>query len=290
MMISGHRGNVREISAGPYRGMVIKDSSIDLFLQANGNPDNLFENNGYLLKSSGSTRSAIAELNDIGSEIQSEKLFVKSFLFKNLFHSLKPHFTKHRAQISWDVSWYLLDRSISVPEPKGYLTKLRGPFCLRGYFFCQALLNCSSLDGLTQDRAQLCNRLDAGGLISVLARNIASLHDNGVIHGDLKWSNILIKEDENQPWFVDFDSAKLHRHSPPPRAYARDLARFLLSGLEAGIEETILERLLDEYVNYRKLVRANIDEPVAKILEKLKHRHQKEYGDKGASSKTGTES
>jgi RIO kinase 1 len=176
-----------------------------------------------------------------------------------------------------------------VPEPKGYLTKLRGPFCLRGYFFCQALLDCSSLDGLARDRAQLCSRLDAGDLISVLARNIASLHDNGVIHGDLKWSNILINEDANQQWFVDFDSAKLYRHSPPPKAYARDLARFILSGLEAGIEEIILERLLDEYVHHRKLARANIDEPVAKILDKLKHRHQRRYGEKGARSRTGTE-
>jgi hypothetical protein len=87
----------------------------------------------------------------------------------------------------WKVSWHLLNHSIPVPKPEGYLLKKKKPICLSGYYFSEALRRCPSLHELTEDLAQLNERLDAGGLSRVAAHYVAALHDSGATHGDLKF-------------------------------------------------------------------------------------------------------
>ncbi len=132
-------------------------------------------------------------------------LFVKKFLFKGIVHSLKPLFRPHRAQVMWRVSWHLLNHSIPVAEPEGYLIKQRGPFCLKGYFFARVLPRCLALAELAKDLDPFTKRFDSEGLIETLVQNVARMHSSGVSHGDLKWSNILVHEDKNELWFVDID-------------------------------------------------------------------------------------
>jgi RIO kinase 1 len=175
----------------------------------------------------------------------------------------------------WHVSWHLLKSSIPVPEPEGYLIKQRGPFCLEGYFFSKVLSSCSSLEALSKDLRLLSKRLDSGGLIGNLARKVAALHDSGTTHGDLKWSNILVHEEKNDLWFVDFDGAKLHNSCPDCKAVARDLARFVLSGLEAGVDGTLLAQFLGTYARRRNLSLKDIEGPMMKVLHKLRKRHEK---------------
>jgi len=281
---------VREILTGSFRGKVVVDSTIDHFLRNDGNPDDLLVDNSGLLKSSESTCSALVQIPAASRAGDLEPLFVKKFRFKGIVHSLKPLFRPHRAQVMWRVSWHLLNHSIPVAEPEGYLIKQRGPFCLRGYFFARVLPRCSTLDELAADLDQLTIRLESGGLNGALAQNIANMHNSGVSHGDLKWPNILVHKEKNELWFVDLDSAQLYGQSPSIKAAARDLARFLLSAQEAGIEEAILERFLNEYSHHRKLSRARIDGPIAKILTKLQDRHKKKYGDKRSRSGGNTTS
>jgi RIO kinase 1 len=162
-----------------------------------------------------------------------------------------------------------------VPEPVGYLIKQKGPFWREAYFFSKAVTGCDNLGTLARDDTRLSDRLDSGGLTEALARAIALLHDSGVTHGDLKWSNILVDQKGNKPWFVDLDAAKLRGCFLGPPHVARDLARFLLSGLEAGMDESIMQRFLDEYAFRRKLSREDIDAPMTRVLRKLKKRHER---------------
>ena len=143
---------------------------------------------------------------------------------------------------------------------------------------------------LAKDLDPFTKRFDSEGLIETLVQNVARMHSSGVSHGDLKWSNILVHEDKNELWFVDLDSAQLYGRAPSTKAVARDLARFVLSGREAGIAEAILQRFLNEYAHHRKLSRARIDGPIVKILTKLQGRHKKKYGDKKSKSGSGTTS
>jgi RIO kinase 1 len=121
----------------------------------------------------------------------------------------------------------------------------------------------------------LCERLDSGGLSLVAAHCVAALHDSGATHGDLKWTNILVNEKENQLWLIDFDASKIYRGHLGPNGIARDLARFVLSGLEAGINGAILAGFLGHYAQHRNLKLKDIEGPMMKVLRKLRKRHEK---------------
>ena len=266
---------MRKVSSGPHRGMVVVDSTLDHFLQNDGDPDALFQHSGSLLKSSSSTRSALVNLDPVSGDVVSKGLYVKEFRYKGVVHSLKSLLGKHRAQVMWKVSWHLLKHSIAVPEPEGYLLKQRGPICLGGYFFSRALRGCPSFHELAEDLAKLNEMLDSGGLSRIAAHYIAALHDSGATHGDLKWTNILIDEEENHLWLIDLDASKIYRVHLGPKRIARDLARFVLSGLEAGVDGTILAGFLNHYAQHRNLTVNDIEGPMMKVLKKLRKRHEK---------------
>jgi len=266
---------MRKVSSGPFRGMVVVDSTLDHFLQNDGDPDALFQHSGSLLKSSSSTRSALVDPDSVSGDVVSKGLYVKEFRYKGVVHSLKHLFGKHRAQVMWKVSWHLLKHSIPVPEPEGYLLKQKGPICPGGYYFSKALRRCPSLHELTEDLDQLNERLDSGGLSLVAAHCVAALHDSGATHGDLKWANILVNEKENNLWLIDLDASRIHGGQLGPKGIARDLARFVLSGLEAGINGAILAGFLGHYAQRRNLKLIDIEGPMMNILKKLRKRHER---------------
>jgi len=270
---------MRQVSSGPFRGMVVVDSTLDHFLQNDGDPDVLFQHSGSLLKSSSSTRSALVNLDSVSGDVESKSLYVKEFRYKGVVHSLKHLFGKHRAQVMWKVSWHLLNNSIPVPKPEGYLLKKKGPICLSGYYFSKALRRSPSLHELTEDLDQLNESLDSGGLSRVAPNYVAALHDSGATHGDLKWTNILVNEQESQLWLIDLDASRIHSGHLGPKGIARDLARFVLSGLEAGVDGKILARFLDRYAQRRNLKLINIEGPMMKVLQKLRKRHERKRQD-----------
>jgi hypothetical protein len=265
---------MRTVSAGPLRGMVVVDSTLDQFLQNDGALDALFQDSGSLLKSGSSTRSALVSSELISGDVVSGGLYVKEFRYKGMVHSLKQLFGKHRAQVMWRVSWHLLKNSIPVPVPEGYLLQKSGPFCREGYFFSEALSDCNSLGSLAWTSRELSKRLAFGGLVEALARGIAALHDCGVTHGDLKWPNILVHDKDNRLWFVDLDSANLHTHFLGPSRVARDLARFVFYGFQTETSNAIIHRFLEEYCRHRKLDRGSVEASMAKMLKKLCKRHK----------------
>jgi RIO kinase 1 len=255
--------------------MVVLDSTLDRFLQNDGNPEAIFQQSGFLLKSSSSTRSVLVNPESVSGDVLSKGLYAKEFRYKGVVHSLKHLFGKHRAQVMWKVSWHLLNHSIPVPEPEGYLIKKKGPICLSGYYYSKAITKCTSLTELAKDLGQLKQKLSGGGLNWILAENIAKMHSSGAAHGDLKWSNILVHQVKNEVWFVDFDGAKLHSSSLDGKGVARDLARFVLSGLEAGVDGTIMARFLGHYARRRNLKLRDIEGPMMRVLQKLRKGHEK---------------
>jgi hypothetical protein len=266
--------DVRKISRANLEGMVVVGSAIDRFLKGNGDLKDLFSHDVQLIKSGDSIRNALVRLNDASLKISLKEIFVKEFRSKNTLHALKPCFSRHRAQIAWQISWYLLNTGIPVPEPEGYLLEKSGLFYRKVYFFSKVLSGCHSLATLARTSAEFNKRLDSGGLIEALARGVAGLHDSGVTHGDLKWSNILVHEKNNSFWFVDLDSAKLHTFFGGTSRVARDLARFVLYGFQTETDGVYINRFIDEYCRQRRLARESVEAKMARALKKFHRRHR----------------
>lgn len=83
-----------------------------------------------------------------------------------------------------------------------------------------------------------------------LGRLAGRLHRAGVVHGDLKWSNIMVGSPDarNAPRFclIDLDGAFWFK-GDDPAARARDMARFLCDGIKERIEDGLLMAFLDGY-------------------------------------------
>jgi tRNA A-37 threonylcarbamoyl transferase component Bud32 len=270
---------VRRVSEHGYRGEVVVGSSIDHYLSGLGDVEALFlDGRASVLKSSRSTRSVVVRVPSSEpsgtAELPTEEVFAKKYLFKNLLHSLKPMFLQHRSRVVWDLSWYLQGHGVSVPEPLGYLVKEAGPFCLAGYIFSEAISDCISLLELAKrsDRSQ--SRSELRKMMELAADHVAAMHEGGVTHGDLKWSNILFDRSPGRLWLVDLDSAKYHDHGLDPRRVARDLARFVLNALDVGADD-VGDCFLDAYALRRNLSRQLLDESMNSILRKLAERHRR---------------
>ncbi|MGV8075288.1 MAG: lipopolysaccharide kinase InaA family protein [Syntrophobacteraceae bacterium] len=270
---------IREISQPPFQGMVVADSIVDRFLQSGRTIEDLISQSALPIIESRSTRTAILTVDLESTPIDSNLLFFKEYRMKNLAHSLKPKFCDHRAVNVWNLSWRLLARNIPVPEPYGYLLKERGPFCLAGYSFFEFIPASRHLAAMAKMVAKGRTTLDFGALIESIATQVASMHEGGVVHGDLKWNNILIHESGTKFWFVDLDSARLYEKPPSSKAAAVDIARFIFGGMQARVDKSIGDRFIDKYLKERKLDRRELDAPVEKLLRKHIKRHRFQHND-----------
>ena len=264
-----------------YRGEVVVGSSIDHFLLSLGDVEDLFlDGHASVLKSSRSTRAVLVTMSmppselSSGAEFTTEKVFAKKYLFKNLLHSFKPLLLQHRSRVVWDLSWYLRSHGVSVPEPAGYLVRQTGPVCLAGYFFSEAISDCRSLLEWAKRPEVSRFRPEWKDVMDLVAHHVAAMHEGGVTHGDLKWSNILFDGSQGRPWLVDLDSAKYHDLRLDPRRVARDLARFVLNALDLG-EGDVCDCFLDGYARRRNLSRQLLDESMDRVLHKLVERHRR---------------
>lgn len=110
------------------------------------------------------------------------------------------------------------------------------------------------------------------GLLSDIMRQMVRLHRLGWVHGDLKWGNILIRE--NQAWFIDLDG--VHRKRPG-RSGMRDLARFMVDCDEAECSQALKESALQAYAEHAEVKLSSLRRAIQRDYDKIHKRHQKRY-------------
>lgn len=170
-------------------------------------------------------------------------LWVKWFHDRGWRDFLVRLFAGDRAKRLWKA--HLLFHGAGLPVPR--------PIAFHGSSFSRrdAFFLANSLEGAVNlgEAFRSGTLKDLKGIARRLGDDIARWHLSGAVHGDLKWSNILLSGSGEylRIYFIDLDQARLYRR-PRISGMMKDLSRFYRYGLEMGAEDWVASRVLPAYL------------------------------------------
>lgn len=130
--------------------------------------------------------------------------FLKRYNDRGLWYRLRHMFKQSRSIRTWRIGWDFFTNQVPVPQPLICLEE-RGRILLhRCYILMELVEGGEPLDKVwaTLSASQ------KTGLLAKLAETLGKMHKTGRVHGDLKWSNILVNK-SGEPLtltLVDLDS------------------------------------------------------------------------------------
>ncbi len=169
-------------------------------------------------------------------------LLVKRFNYRGLPDLLVRGIAGSRARRLWQISYKLYEKGLPVPRPLACIES--SPLQKTSFYLSASIDRADNLANLYLKNGFL----RPGEIAAQLSLMIANWHVNGAVHGDLKWSNILVQENGSTYTFflVDLDQSKLY-HRPSLKGIRRDLRRFYRFGLEVGAEDWVESEFFSAY-------------------------------------------
>lgn len=154
-------------------------------------------------------------------------------------YRLKNIFRNSRALKSWWAGWKFLESGLPTPRPIVCLEERRLRLLGRSYLLFELLDGAHSLLDCWAGLSERGRR----DVLSLLGTEIGNMHRRGLLHGDLNWRNILIRENPRslEVYFVDLDGCRDGGVANRERA-EKDLSHFYrdLQRNQATGEETAL--------------------------------------------------
>ncbi len=113
-----------------------------------------------------------------------QRVFLKGDRTKGWPESLKYVFFHSKGRKEWFMAHQLKERNLSIPEPFGWMEKIRWGFVKESYYLSEAIGSGTSLIDDPVKSAE-------GSSIDELARIVREIHDSGLLHRDLHAGNFL---------------------------------------------------------------------------------------------------
>ena len=246
------------------------------------NPEKFFRN-GKIVKDSRTTKAALTELSD------GKKVFLKKYNNKGFVYSLKYLLRKARAYRAWSNGWTLEACHIPTPRNIGASSHRKWGILKSAYLITEVVENCVEVIDFYKIIQK--NEYLRAEYIDRIVYLICRLHDNQIIHGDLKLSNFYIKKCSEGKYdfgFWDLDGTKFYSSPLTVQQRRNELARAVASYIELGLridlkvdENAVTKLFLNKYSEYTNvdLSGSEIEEIISTYVEKS-HRRIKKYGKK----------
>lgn len=148
--------------------------------------------------------------------------FLKRINYRGWRYGMKYILRRSRAVHNWKIMWALRYRQVPVADPILCLEERIGRFLKRSYILTDFAQGKEPLKAVWPALAAD-QRLT---LLVRLADLLGRMHRFGGLHGDLKWSNILVDASAAEVTLVDFDGSRILRNPTAKRAH-KDIDRFL---------------------------------------------------------------
>jgi tRNA A-37 threonylcarbamoyl transferase component Bud32 len=193
-------------------------------------PDKLFSDSASrIFKEKGSASSLL-----FPSSSGVPGIYLKRYNVKGVFDVIKNIFRPSHGKKSWLASNILKIRGILTPEPILFMERKKSFIVFESYFVTEPLFNAKPLDLYMESSFKLMSKKDKLQFIKEVARQVKQLHDCGIMHCDLKATNILVDAgDKINIYFIDLDAIKVS-DSLLSAQRAKDLARLNCSFLDTS--------------------------------------------------------
>ena len=124
---------------------------------------------------------------------------------------------------------------------------------------------------IARDDKQGFEALLKSNILEEIIKKITAMHKAGIVHKDLKWSNLLIDTD-NSFYFIDTDHISLPRTGKQKTLFINDFSRFIVGAYEAKTPEPIIEKLITKYAHSMTIDEITLQKPLSKRVKKLLRR------------------
>ncbi len=174
-------------------------------------------------------------------------LVIKRFKYKGALHSMAKRVAGSRARLLYRVNLKLFENDLKVPCPVGFMEGFKDSFYCSEYIEGSDNLAAMYENGFFGEPRKF-----AGDL----ARALSAWHLKGAVHGDLKWTNILVRKTrcsvpgsggEWDFFFIDLDQAVLNKEWSA-RGAEKDLERFYSHALRFGAGSWVAEEFFPAYL------------------------------------------
>ena len=212
----------RRFESGGLKGFVRIGPTEEALVSILERPDDLFSlPDAVVLKNSPTTTAALAQCPGLPFP-----LHVKRYNPKGRLYGLRYLLRRSRARRIWELAARLQGAPIATPEVLGYAERRKLGFLRAAYLVTRGIPSAEQLDRYIERKYRGLMRERKTLFLQKLAVVLGSAHGAGLIHGDLKATNILVEEagDDWLLWLVDLDSARARR-SPDLRDRSGDIAR-----------------------------------------------------------------
>lgn len=160
----------------------------------------------------------------VSAYISGEQVFIKRYNIRSFWYMLSHSFTLPRAILSWRSSLKLKKLGIPVPEPLICAVERYGGILRRSYLLTETIADSRGLK-FSWPFLQTDEKLY---VLQQLGYWFGVMHKGGFYHGDLKWTNILLKRSNFKEIFlIDFDGSAIKLNSLSENMAKKDLSRFL---------------------------------------------------------------
>lgn len=229
-------------------------------------PDAFLDNDrGIILKNGKTVKAAKIDTED------GKSIFLKRYNKKGFFHTFKNIFRHSRAEHVWKTSWGFELRRIPSPPVIAYIEERKYRVLKRSYIASEFIENAAALSTLFSQSQPILTPEEKLSVLNAVGKELRTMHALGCLHGDVKWSNILIKKTNTRYkcLFTDLDGSKIRKHLSN-REIMRELSRFYLEMVKYSLCPEEKEAFLRSYYkhNHAKLSYTEFTGKVESVLEK----------------------
>ncbi|MEH6589283.1 MAG: lipopolysaccharide kinase InaA family protein [Halioglobus sp.] len=201
--------------------------------------------------------------------VDNNSCYLKYYQAKSRFQGLLFGLGHGRGVSSFDAATQLLGCGITVPTSRACLSVPGGMLLLT-----EGLPDAIDLKSLWQ--ADITDT-EKSAALQQAGKALAKLHGAGFAHGDMKWSNLLRLESG----FSLVDLEGVTRAQLGSVGSYRDIARFTLNCEDMSVEPDLFQAFLSTYLSATGSSESGLYSGVPPILENLRRRHRKKYGERG---------